>query len=113
MQSPFGGMITMFGGESAIDGLKDSFVNKLQTSIITISKTETFQQTINDALKNEEFTNDVYDKLSLIVDSRLEELTPKMVKEIVQNMIKEHMFWLVVWGAIFGGLIGLVGALVS
>ena len=35
-----------------------------------------------------------------------------MVKEIVQNIIKEHMFWLVVWGAVFGGLIGLVSALI-
>ena len=52
MQSPFGGMIAMFGGESAIDGLKDSFIEKLQASIIVISKTETFQNTLNEALKN-------------------------------------------------------------
>ena len=112
MQSPFGGMIAMFGGESAIDGLKDSFIEKLQASIIVISKTETFQNTLNEALKNKDFTDDVYKKLSTIVDSRLEELTPLMVKEIVQNLIKEHMFWLVVWGAFFGGLIGFVGAIV-
>lgn len=111
MQSPFGGMIAMFGGESAIDGLKDSFIEKLQASIIVISKTETFQNTLNEAL-NKDFTDDVYKKLSTIVDSRLEELTPLMVKEIVQNLIKEHMFWLVVWGAVFGGLIGFVGAIV-
>ena len=102
----------MFGGESAIDGLKDSFIEKLQASIIVISKTETFQNTLNEALKNKDFTDDVYKKLSTIVDSRLEELTPLMVKEIVQNLIKEHMFWLVVWGAVFGGLIGFVGAIV-
>ena len=113
MQSPFGGMIAMFGGESAINGLKEPFIEKLQTSIIAISKTDSFQNTLSEALKNEEFTNEVYAKLSLIVDSRLEELTPKMVKEIVQNMIKEHMFWLVVWGAILGGLIGLVSAIIQ
>lgn len=113
MQSPFGGMIAMFGGEGAIDGLKESFIQKLQSSIIEISKTQTFQETMNEALKNEDFTNDIYNKLTLIVDSRLEELTPKMVKDIVQNMIKDHMFWLVVWGAVFGGLIGFIGALVS
>lgn len=113
MQSPFGGMIAMFGGEGAIDGLKESFIQKLQSSIIEISKTQTFQETMKEALKNEDFTNDIYNKLTLIVDSRLEELTPKMVKDIVQNMIKDHMFWLVVWGAVFGGLIGFIGALVS
>lgn len=113
IQSPFGGMIVMFGGESAINGIKEPFVQKLQASIIAISKTDSFQNTLNEALKNEEFTNEVYAKLSLIVDSRLEELTPKMVKEIVQNMIKEHMFWLVVWGAVFGGIIGLVSAVIQ
>lgn len=112
MQSPFGGMLAMFGGESAINGLKEPFVEKLQISIIAISKTDSFQNTLSEALKKEEFTDEVYNKLCLIVDSRLEELTPKMVKEIVQNIIKEHMFWLVVWGAVFGGLIGLVSALI-
>lgn len=113
MQSPFGGMLAMFGGESALNGLKEPFIQKLQNSIITISKTDSFQSTLSEALKNEEFTDEVYNKLCLIVDSRLEELTPKMVKQIVQNMIKEHMFWLVVWGAVFGGLIGLVSALIQ
>jgi len=30
-----------------------------------------------------------------------------MVKEIVQKLIKEHLDWLVVWGGVFGGVIGL------
>jgi len=29
------------------------------------------------------------------------------VKNIIQRMIKEHLGWLVVWGGVFGGLIGL------
>jgi Na+/H+ antiporter NhaD/arsenite permease-like protein len=47
------------------------------------------------------------------VNLRLEELTPKMVKEIVQDMIKEHLGWLVIWGAVFGGLIGLASAVIK
>jgi hypothetical protein len=31
-----------------------------------------------------------------------------MVKEIMQQMIRDHLGWLVVWGGVFGGLIGLV-----
>jgi hypothetical protein len=33
-----------------------------------------------------------------------------MVKEIVQKLISEHLGWLVVWGGVFGGLIGLVSS---
>jgi hypothetical protein len=29
----------------------------------------------------------------------------------VQTMIKQHLGWLVVWGGVFGGLIGFASAL--
>ena len=112
MQSSFGGMLGMFGGESALEPLREPFTKKLQASIISISSTQEFQEIVSDALKSENLSEDIYNKLSCIVDVRLEELTPAMVKEIVQDMIKEHLGWLVIWGAVFGGLIGLVSTLV-
>ena len=113
MQSSFGGMLGMFGGEAALEPLREPFTKKLQASIISISQTDAFQEVLNEALKSEDLTADVYEKLSRIVNTRLEELTPKMVKEIVQEMIKEHLGWLVIWGAVFGGLIGLASSLIS
>ena len=113
MQSSFGGMLGMFGGEAALEPLREPFTKKLQASIISITASDTFQDVVSEALKSEDFSEDIYNKLSKIVNARLEELTPKMVKEIVQEMIKEHLGWLVIWGAVFGGLIGLVSALVS
>ena len=113
MQSSFGGMLGMFGGEAALEPLREPFTKKLQASIISISASDAFQEVLNEALKSEDLSADVYEKLSRIVNLRLEELTPKMVKEIVQEMIKEHLGWLVIWGAVFGGVIGLVSALVS
>ena len=113
MQSSFGGMLGMFGGEAALEPLREPFTKKLQASIISISSSDAFQDVVNEALKSEDLSEDIYNKLSLIVNARLEELTPAMVKEIVQDMIKEHLGWLVIWGAVFGGLIGLVSALVA
>lgn len=113
MQSSFGGMLNMFGGEAALKPLKEPFTKKLQASIISISSSEAFQEIVNEALKSEDLSADIYGKLSKIVNARLEELTPKMVKELVQNLIKEHLGWLVIWGAVFGGVIGLFSALIS
>ncbi len=113
MQSSFGGMLGMFGGESALEPLREPFTKKLQASIISITASDAFQEVVNEALKSEDLSADVYEKLSRIVNARLEELTPKMVKDIVQEMIKEHLGWLVIWGAVFGGLIGLVSALIA
>ncbi len=113
MQSSFGGMLGMFGGESALEPLREPFTKKLQASIISISSSDAFQEVVNEALKSEDLRQDIYEKLSRIVNTRLEELTPAMVKELVQDLIKEHLTWLVIWGAVFGGLIGLVSALVA
>ena len=112
MQSSFGGMLSMFGGESALEPLREPFTLKLQKSIISITSSEAFQNVLNEAIKSPNFSNDVYEKLSSIVNTRLEELTPKMVKEIIQEMIKEHLGWLVIWGAVFGAVIGYASTFV-
>ena len=112
MQSSFGGMLGMFGGEAALEPLREPFTKKLQASIISISASDAFQEVVNEALKSEDLSQDVYEKLSRIVNLRLEELTPKMVKEIVQEMIKEHLGWLVIWGAVFGAVIGYASTFV-
>lgn len=108
MESSFGGMLGMFGGEAALEPLKEPFIKKLQKSIIDITSSEAFNKVLDDSLKSEDLSKDVHGKLSEIVSSRLDELTPKMVKQIVQDMIKEHLGWLVIWGAVFGGLIGFL-----
>ena len=113
IESPFGGMLGMFGGEAALEPLKDPFTKKLQASIIRISQTDSFQKVVSEALKSDDFSDDIYNKLSTIVNKRLDELTPKMVKEIIQDMIKEHLGWLVIWGAVFGGLIGFASTFLS
>ncbi|AXH08877.1 DUF445 domain-containing protein [Malaciobacter halophilus] len=108
MNSSFGGMLGMFGGEQALEPLKEPFVQKLQSSIISISENESFQEALHASLSSKDVSDDIHKKVSDIVNKRLDELTPKMVKQIVQKMIKEHLGWLVVWGAVFGGLIGFL-----
>ncbi len=112
MESSFGGMLGMFGGEQALAPLKEPFTSKMQSSIIKIVNTDSFQQTLKSSINNSNISDDIYDKIGSVVDKRLDELTPKMVKELVQQMIKEHLGWLVVWGGVFGGLIGLISSFI-
>ena len=58
-------------------------------------------------MQNSTLNNDLLNSIEKIIDERLNELTPLMVKEIVQKLIKEHLDWLVVWRGVSGGVIGL------
>ncbi len=43
-----------------------------------------------------------------LLTAKLVELTPERVKQMMEEVIREHLGWLIVWGNVFGGGIGLV-----
>ena len=110
MESSFGGMLGMFGGESALDALREPFSQKMKSAVIKIVNSDAFNATLQDHLQSSSLNDDMLNSIESVIDARLDELTPQMVKEIVQRLIKEHLSWLVVWGGVFGGLIGLVSS---
>ncbi len=113
MESSFGGMLNMFGGEKALQPLKEIFVKKLKASILSIVSSNTFNQMLQNSLTHSSVSSDLIEKIEKIVDTRLEQLTPVMVKDIVKNMIKEYLSWLVFWGGVFGGFIGVMSVGIS
>lgn len=112
MESSFGGMLGMFGGESALDGLREPFSLKMKEATIKIVKSEAFNDTLSNHMQDSSLSSDLIDSIEDVIDSRLDELTPQMVKEIVQKLIKEHLSWLVVWGGFFGGVIGFISSFI-
>ena len=110
MESSFGGMLGMFGGESALENLREPFANKMKSAVIKIVNSDTFNATLQRHMQSSTLSNDLIASIEHVIESRLNELTPQMVKEIIERLIKEHLDWLVVWGGVFGGLIGLVSS---
>ena len=100
--SQLGGMLAMVGGRKALDPLKEPFTKKLK-KIIEDFVTE---NTSND--NGSDTTSSLLSKIESILDARLADLSPEDIKIIIQKMIREHLGWLVVWGGIFGGFLGLV-----
>lgn len=113
LASPLGGMLAMFGGESALDPLKDPFVSKMKVSLQEMIKSKEFIKALEENILPSNISEEVISKIEEVVNTRLEELTPELVKDIIQEMIRKHLGWLVVWGGVFGGLIGLVMSYVS
>ncbi len=110
MESSFGGMLEMFGGESALENLKDPFSSKMKLAVIKIVNSKAFNATLSQHIQSSTLNHNLLHSIEKIIDERLNELTPLMVKEIVQKLIKEHLDWLVVWGGVFGGVIGLLSS---
>ena len=111
MESKFGGAIQMFGGEEALDGLRDPFARKLKSAVSSIVSSDAFKSQLDHHIQNSALSDDMIDSVEALITRRLDDLTPKMVKELVQELIKAHLGWLVVWGGVFGGLIGLISSL--
>lgn len=110
-ESSFGPMLAMVGGNEAIQPMREPFIEKMKVSIQELTQSEQFTRLLREELEQPNMITNMQEKVSDIIEKRLNELTPQLVKEIVQRMIKKHLGWLVVWGGVFGGVIGLIAAL--
>ncbi|KAJ6254318.1 hypothetical protein M0813_12501 [Anaeramoeba flamelloides] len=50
-------------------------------------------------------------ELDKLMTEKLKELTPPIVKKLMEDVIREHLGWLIVWGCVFGGFIGVISKL--
>ena len=97
--SPQGMMIKMVGIQT-VKPLVKQFVIGVGTEIAPLLVGEVARPELEvDALRAQ---------VDRLLETKLEELTPERVKEMMEEVIREHLGWLIVWGNIFGGTIGLV-----
>ncbi len=106
VESPMGGMLNMMGGRKALAPLKEPIVAKLQDIVAELASGEA-------GAGGDDLTSALVQQVEHIIDKRLAELTPQKVKQIVEDMIRRHLGWLVLWGGVFGGLIGFLIALLE
>lgn len=103
MQSSFAAMLSMVGGAKVLDRLRDPFVERMKKFLAEVSNDESFIMDLDS-----HSSQMLLGKVEVIVDKRLDELTPRLVKEIMQQMIRKHLGWLVVWGGVVGALLGFI-----
>jgi len=103
MESSFGGMLQMMGGEEALIPLREPFTNKMKLSLIEMVASDRFKTALEHSLNAHKIGEDTIGKVETVIDKHLNELTPQLVKEMVQQIIRQHLGWLVVcleelWG---------------
>lgn len=108
LQSPMGGMLKMFGGSDLLEPYRESFIRRTIDYLrLELGSPQKISGMLDESLK-EVPPHVLKERVADLVQARLDELTPAQVKRIVQDMIRKHLGWLVVWGGVFGGLIGLL-----
>jgi uncharacterized membrane protein YheB (UPF0754 family) len=113
LNSQFGSMINMIGGAKLLETFREPFMQKLRVEMKTIANGPDFQSAVQAKIRASMDSFSMHEKVSRIIQTRLDELTPQMVKKIVEEMIRQHLGWLVVWGGVFGGLIGIIATGIS
>ena len=68
MESPLGGMLGMFGGVAALDGLKEPFVLKMKNSVASIVNSNEFTQTLQEQLQNSSLSLDMLGSIENVID---------------------------------------------
>ena len=101
--SSMGSMLAMLGGRKALEPLKEPITLKLPEIIWEMKESKTGDKNLATSLLTQ---------VEQIIDQRLDELTPVQVKNIIQEMIRQHLGWLVVWGGVVGGFIGFAVSIV-
>ncbi|MEM7292202.1 MAG: DUF445 domain-containing protein, partial [Pseudomonadota bacterium] len=112
-ESAFGSMLAMIGGSDKLQPLREPFTARIKSSLLDIAATPEFHGMLREAIAHTGGDANMRTKIVDVIEQRLDELTPTVVKEIVQTMIRKHLGWLVVWGGVFGGLIGLGAGLLT
>ena len=93
-----GSMLSMVGGKKALEPLKAPLKNKMRLIFDDLIEKNLIGDKSHDGIKFE---------IESLINKRLDELSPVDVKQIIKNIIHKHLGWLVVWGGIFGFLMGL------
>lgn len=111
MNSTLGNFLSVMNATNVFEPLRPTFKKKMEILIIDTARSPRFLAALEENLLPSHISKEILGKIEEIVDQRLDELTPSMVKEIIQRMIRDHLGWLVVWGGVFGGIIGLIMSL--
>lgn len=109
--SALGGLLSLVGKDTVLDIVRTfvgSFTDSLKKKVLETARDFSANPSaLGLELDVERLVADIRREVDSLLERRLEDLSPQDVKRIIEDVIRKHLGWLVVWGNVFGGLIGL------
>ena len=106
-KSQLGKMLSMVGGRKALEPLRKPIINKLESLVSNTLETQ------KETKLDDTVINNLHNEIEHLIDNRLNELSPNDIKKMIKDIIDNHLGWLVIWGGVFGGFIGLITSLIN
>ena len=108
--SPIGGLLLMVGLDTvrpAVHNFVGGFVGAMEERVVAAAASID-PGSLDVELDRERLVKDARLYLDRLLQAKMEELQASQVKAMVEEMIRSHLGWLVVWGNVLGGILGLL-----
>ena len=111
LSSPVGGLLQMVG-RSTIEGIVHNFVQsfaaEMKGKVLEAAHSYEFEPgSLGVGIHVDAIVDDMQSRVDELIEERLQAMRPEDVKRMMEDVIRNHLGWLVVWGNVFGGLIGV------
>ncbi len=117
LDSSLGGFLGLMGKDTiqgVVSNFVTSFIDSMKSRVErTADEMSLDPDSLGVELDEDLVVADLQAQVESLLTRRLEQLTPTQVKRIVEDVIRNHLGWLIVWGNVFGGLMGLVAPFLS
>ncbi len=109
VDSPMGGVLVMMGIENVKPAVAQFVAGLLgQVKENAIQAVGGLDVDFTSYLDEHRMALDVCRHVEGLLESKLQQLDAQRVKRLLEEVIRRHLGWLVLWGNVFGGLLGLV-----
>ena len=113
--SSVGGFLMMVGLENvrpAVNRFVSAFVESMQDKVMAAAaKASSYDLEIE--LDEERIIEDIRAQVEPLLETKLHELQADEVTRMMEEVIRNHLGWLIVWGNVFGGALGILAHVLS
>lgn len=110
-RKPEGAFLMMFA--NMVPGGMEGMIKMIKPLLINLSEEMSQQLMTTFSLETKIDIDKIREEIDNFLSTKVEQITPEMLKKIIEEVIREHLGWLIIWGNVFGALLGIISQAVG